>query len=237
MDISRFPYFSYQDLLDPLLKPINSSANIKFVGFKRGYPNREQFIITGKQYYLINFYSKELYRYGYFENDTRDYESGFHLWDHLPYDRSRYVYQYIRNNYNFAHGLTITQQHEAYCDFFIFTTDSSNGEINNFYINKKNLFEDFIKNFYQNFHQVFDQLDHHKFILPSDSRINKNIIDPLTPRQRECGILMIEGRTTKEIAKTLNISHRTVEEYINILKSKFDAKTRAQLSYDLRQYL
>ncbi|MBX9805337.1 MAG: helix-turn-helix transcriptional regulator [Alphaproteobacteria bacterium] len=237
MDISRFNYFSYQDRLDPILSPITSRANIKLLTFRRCYPNREQFLISGNDHFQKVYYPQELYRHGYFEKEIKSFESAFHLWDHLPPDYPRYIYNYMQNHHHIAHGLTITQQHEDYCDFFVFASEPGNTEINNFYINRKELFSEFIKAFYQNLHPVIEYLSHHRFILPSSSIKMTSKFAPLTPRQRECGVLMIEGLTTKEIAKSLNISHRTVEEYINTLKSKFEAKTRSQLSYELRQYI
>ncbi|MBX9804859.1 MAG: helix-turn-helix transcriptional regulator [Alphaproteobacteria bacterium] len=133
--------------------------------------------------------------------------------------------------------MTITQQHDIYCDSFVFASQAGNEEVNNFYINKKTIFEEFICGLYKNFQSVIDRLSDHTFVLPDDRGKSINKVDLLAPRQRDCGILLVEGKTTKEIAKILNISPRTVEEHIDVLKAKFEATNRAQLSYSLRQYL
>ncbi|WKB52721.1 LuxR C-terminal-related transcriptional regulator [Eleftheria terrae] len=51
----------------------------------------------------------------------------------------------------------------------------------------------------------------------------------LTGREREVAALLIEGRTSKQIGKTLDISHRTVDIYRARLMRKFKASTSAEL--------
>ncbi|MCH9770173.1 MAG: helix-turn-helix transcriptional regulator [Gammaproteobacteria bacterium] len=51
----------------------------------------------------------------------------------------------------------------------------------------------------------------------------------LTKRESECLFLLIRGKTTKEIARFLSISHRTVECYLEQIKSKLDVSTRFEL--------
>lgn len=55
----------------------------------------------------------------------------------------------------------------------------------------------------------------------------KNI--KLTERQSECLFYLLRGKTAKQMAKILNISHRTIEEYLEQLKCKFNVVTK----YDL----
>src|SRR3569833_1713862 len=49
----------------------------------------------------------------------------------------------------------------------------------------------------------------------------------LTPREREVAARLLEGLTSKEIGKTLEISHRTVEIYRARLMRKYRANTTA----------
>ncbi len=64
----------------------------------------------------------------------------------------------------------------------------------------------------------------------------------LTQRELECIFYVLRGRTYKRIAKILNISPRTVEEYINNIKSKLCCNTKDELielayKYDLTRFI
>ncbi len=51
----------------------------------------------------------------------------------------------------------------------------------------------------------------------------------VSKRERECLNYLIQGKTAKEIARALNISHRTVEFYIEKMKQKFNCANRIEL--------
>ncbi len=55
----------------------------------------------------------------------------------------------------------------------------------------------------------------------------------LTGREREVAARLLEGLTSKEIGKTLGISHRTVEIYRARLMRKYGASTAADLVHKL----
>ncbi len=55
----------------------------------------------------------------------------------------------------------------------------------------------------------------------------------LTAREREVAACMMEGRTSKEIGRVLDISHRTVEIYRARLMRKYKAATSAELVHKL----
>lgn len=51
----------------------------------------------------------------------------------------------------------------------------------------------------------------------------------LSSREEECLFFLLRHCTAKEIARILNLSHRTIEIYIQQLKFKFDCKSKAEL--------
>jgi len=55
----------------------------------------------------------------------------------------------------------------------------------------------------------------------------------LTPREREVAARLLDGLTSKEIGKSLQISHRTVEIYRARLMRKYKASTTADLVHKL----
>lgn len=51
----------------------------------------------------------------------------------------------------------------------------------------------------------------------------------LTEREDQCLFFTLRGKTSKEIAKILNISYKTAERHIENLKNKTQTKTKSQL--------
>jgi DNA-binding CsgD family transcriptional regulator len=58
---------------------------------------------------------------------------------------------------------------------------------------------------------------------------------PLTPRQRECISLVREGLSSKEIARKLGISHRTVEAHIEAVMSALEVNSRMAAVFRLEE--
>ena len=51
----------------------------------------------------------------------------------------------------------------------------------------------------------------------------------LTDQQLECLFHLVKGKTIKKIAVAMNLSHRTVEHYLENVKAKLGCKTREDL--------
>lgn len=55
----------------------------------------------------------------------------------------------------------------------------------------------------------------------------------LTPREREIAAFLVEGKTSKVIARAVNLSYRTVEMHRARMMKKFGAATALELAYRL----
>lgn len=51
----------------------------------------------------------------------------------------------------------------------------------------------------------------------------------LSKREIDCAKLLLSGLTSKEIGSHLNLSYRTIEDYISSLKRKFNARNKSDL--------
>ncbi|MDQ3239769.1 MAG: LuxR C-terminal-related transcriptional regulator [bacterium] len=61
------------------------------------------------------------------------------------------------------------------------------------------------------------------------SNESKILTAKLSKKESEISMLLVKGKTAKEIARVLNLSYRTVEHYIENVKSKFGVKRKAHL--------
>ena len=51
----------------------------------------------------------------------------------------------------------------------------------------------------------------------------------LTPRQRQCLVLVAKGKTDRQVGRTLRISGETVHKHVESIKKAYRARSRMQL--------
>lgn len=66
-----------------------------------------------------------------------------------------------------------------------------------------------------------------------DVSAKRPLVPGLTPREREIAALLVEGKTSKLIARQVELSPRTVEMHRARLMRKFDAATSSELVHKL----
>lgn len=235
-DVSQKPYFSYNDAIAKLDEPLRRQAGVQLLLFSRKSSDEKKVMISSYKDHLIDYHAREHYKYGLFEKPQKTHVSGFHMWDHLPYDPNN-LYEYHKRVHAVAHGLTIVRQCGDHTDIFLFATKPGNAQANNFYLNEKEQFNTFINNFYEIMEPAIQGLEKYKVFIPYNTHFYPGPVALLSPRQLDCALLMTEGLTAKEIGKALELSHRTVEEYIEVLKLKFEAKNRLHLIAKLQKHL
>ncbi len=238
VDITKYPYFSYNQEIEPLFLPIKNQADVQFLNFLRKFPNDERFAIVVHQEHMVDWHASEFYKHSAFEKSHFEEKSACYLWDHVqhtPYSLA--IGEHNLRHHSLAHGFTIVKKYNGYCDFFNFSSSPQNNQINNFYVNNTQLFEDFIRDFYVKMGPTIENLYHYKILFPTSIANATNTTLSLSPRQLDCALLMTEGYTAKEIGRALSLSSRTVEEYIDNLKIKFKAKNRLHLVKRLQHYI
>lgn len=237
LDITKKPYFHHNDVLDYLMKPLHSKTNIQLIGFSRNFSNGQTFLISRNREWIINFYTvAHLYRYSLFAQNISRQASCFIMWDHMTFAPPE-IYEYAAHQFNIAHGLIIFEQKGDYCDTFVFVTTPENNQINNFYLNQKNLFNQFVNNFQITMQDTMQSLVSHTFTLPNNTTFLGYPSSSLSSRQLECCSLLLKDLSTKEIARELSLSPRTVEIHLNIIKNKFRVKDRKQLIKALSRFM
>jgi len=65
--------------------------------------------------------------------------------------------------------------------------------------------------------------------LSTERKVNSPLRGSMTSRERDISALLIEGKTGKEVARALNISHRTVDVYKTRLLRKYSVKSTPEL--------
>lgn len=154
----------------------------------------------------------------------------------------------MKVNLNLEYFINLIDRYNNYFELFCFGSRSNHSEIVNFYINNMNFLEKFKFYFKDKAADLIRTGEQNKVILPeimkppyqglennSDHFFLRNHIKSrhgdveLTQRQYDCLAQLAAGRTAKEAARQLGISHRTVENYLANLKSILDCNRKSQL--------
>lgn len=155
-------------------------------------------------------------------------------------------------NFNIWNSQCVMQRKEDSLHWWTFGTDRENHSILSDYINKRGLFESFIKYFNAAAAELISVDNSLKVIHPGykipdydpsndnasqrlqmqflkESNTTKNPKMYLTKREVECINYLSQGKTAKEIAVQLKISPRTVEYYLQNARMRLKCSDRSHL--------
>lgn len=235
-----------QQICNPL-----KGVGIHLFSYRKTFADGSRINVSNNPNWIHDYYALNLYRSSLFEHSIESYSSGFSLW---PRSSPLAVFSHGRDYYNSDNGITFTKKHADCCEFFLFGADKKNEQIINFYINHLDLLKNFtdyfleqskilmrsamknlisikltpihpneIKNIYT--HQ--DKMASiNKLIL---STAKSNFYSLLSHREKSCINGIIAGKSAKMIARELNLSHRTIEYYIENIKKKTGCNTKYAL--------
>ncbi len=178
------------------------------------------------------------------------------LWPLANYENDTLLSQLY--NLNIWHGINVIENLGNSIECYGFAADRYTDNMGNFYLNNKELLEQFIIYFRVKAKDLIDSTNKEKLCFlnspledyvslksENEKRIKDYInlikvartpviskegkVIYLSEQQNKCLLSLKEGKTTKEIAKDLNLSPRTVETYINQVKIKTGFQRKSEL--------
>ena len=160
-------------------------------------------------------------------------------------------------NYRIWHGMSFCRRKDNFVENWSFCTDPKNEQISNFYLKHYDLLWKFVEYFTSKAGDLLDCSDSRKFAtykngvnissaksalseqsikqFLNEIEINKFLIRGkqrqafLSKRERDCLQLLSRGFTHKNIARQLDLSPRTVEQYINNVKYKLETTNKIDI--------
>jgi DNA-binding CsgD family transcriptional regulator len=248
---SKHKFFEISRDIRSLSHPLQEYLGISYFAFKRTWRDGSKIYLFNQPSYYEHWFKNRYYLIGNKEASPDTYQSSYDLWEHLPDPQG--LYKEGAECFNITHGLTITKNHGNYCDFFFYATNRENIQVKKLYFNRREVFENFCDYFLEAGSKMIKLAEKHKPIMPFAPKLeiitkDKNIDaflktiakgkpdwTRLTKREIDCAYHFVMGKTNKEIAILLNISHRTVEEYSNNIKRKMNCRNKAELIATLCQ--
>lgn len=136
-----------------------------------------------------------------------------------------------------THRFYILKINEYSIEHYGFGTSKKIKTALQFFLNYIETFENFIHYFDLRSKKIIQETKKQSLILPAFKNEDYSTLSTpfsfqsnnLSKRQLECLWWLTRNKTAKEIAKILNLSHRTVEDYISQIKIKLTCSTKQEL--------
>ncbi len=154
----------------------------------------------------------------------------------------------LKNNFNVSNILASVVKHQNYIDIYWFGANEDGHNATNFYLNNLDLIRSNMLSFDEKAADLIKLAEKDRIVIPSLLKDDYNdafrqiklqgnfyslylegISIQFSKRQYECLTLIAQGCTAKMIANKLSLSVRTVECYLNIIKSKLSCHSRPEL--------
>lgn len=236
------PTFSTSQDVAEIVAPLRK-LGINYFTYLRVEKSGGRIYLTSIPEVLEGYFKGKCYLQGNTEGCPLHYKSQIVLWDTLP---NQTILDENPRAKNYDHGMFIVESGADYCDFFGFATHKGNHQIINTYLTKLDYLKSFTEYFKDHAKEIIKTVEKSKIILPFSHHVidctdldtsteefitiqQPNHKIKLTPRQHAVSQCFIEGMSVKSIAKSLNISPRTVEMHINALKLKFKCNKSTEL--------
>ncbi len=235
--------------ISDICKPLFSNTQITSFNYvKQKLTGSRQSLCT-RDDWLEHFIAKEYYQSSPI-HDPKFNSEHYALW-HCFEDNP--VIQDAHENYNISHGISLINRQDDHLELAHFATTRDNLDIDNWYINNIDLLRKFTLYFRQQAADLISdatpivstrkiRLSNPQREVDDDTSWLKQMIElthwemgkqfrhqRLSKREIQCLLGILQGKTSKSIAKEVNLSHRTVESYTLKLKKKFDAHSKSEL--------
>ncbi|MES2217762.1 MAG: helix-turn-helix transcriptional regulator [Pseudomonadota bacterium] len=177
-----------------------------------------------------------------YEEEHEKAHSYWFLWDEeLP----EFPVGIARERFNVHCGLTLVRRSKTYYDMIAVGLPNDVANPAGFYLNKLHAIEQFVKEFDYDNKDLIECMNKNPIALPKPYRdvnyqdicltegkivvAGKTGMTHITAQELACLRLLLQGSPLKKIARTLAVSPRTVETYLQRIRLRTGFATRAEL--------
>lgn len=229
---SNHIFYTSSSAVTEIIKPLKQ-LGITYFSYMRSDLDGGRIYLYSNTEILDSYLKNKYYLRGNKESTPRNYKDQILLWSTLP---NQYEYDENVRARGIDHGMFIFEPNGDSLEAFAFATQKENAGIINIYLTKLDFLKKFTHYFREKAATLINSAEKSKITLPfHEGKLNfieKNVNDDfklLSNRQIECCTLLLSGKTSKEIAKLLGLSTRTVEHYLSNIKIKLQCSNKAEL--------
>ncbi len=218
-----------------ICQPLFENMDINYFSYNRSYQDSSAIMLQTDSAWFEHYYTQQ-YVFG-----PSVLNSGIHLWaDYTPTAQT-----VAKDHFNHANGFSIVKKHQDCTEFFVFATPNNNQYNFSFYLNNRDALEQFFFYFKDKANSLIKLSSQEKLLIPKSMfgiakpidnnkdkllqaiQTNKYQLNlngkEITLSKREVETLqqVAEGYSTKEIARILDLSPKTIARHLENIKEKF----------------
>lgn len=217
--------------------------------YRRVYDDGRIFHICSKSDWIQNCFNKELWISQQMQKRSQMlnlFETHHYTWIH---DLTDPLYAGLKE-YNIWNGLSVYKRYKNYTELIGFGSTKENCNVLDFYQSNPEVINQFIFFFKEQIQDILKDCENYLFPITTPETvkqkenkiqnflneikvrryfIDNNFTTYLTQREADSLKMIAKGKTIKETARVLSISPRTVEDYLENIKIKFEAYSKEDL--------
>lgn len=234
------PLFTTGQDMQELMSPLKRHKLSHF-SYSRIDTDNGQIILTNKPEFSELFLKRKFYL-RYFCDHYTAYQSGLFLADLMNYDQD---FHEALQSQDLGHICMLIKKHKNHTEIFYFGVPHNANHMNHFYLNNRELLENFCHEFKEKSTALINQYATKRLFYPKSSEksglTNKALLEDifvhtlkkahLSPREQQCIEYIKKGYSAKMIANELNISNRTAEHHLAHIREKLKLSSIKELLF------
>lgn len=224
----------HKEKIEEVCKPLSNLGLTNFVMYIV-FNNGQTFVLSNVFNLLQSYYQDELYKedYTYTKGFIDPVHSGHYFCEEEGALSPR-IKDLCSQKYNYYPTYNLVRKHSECTFVFSAIKSHRDGNVNHFYKHTVSSFEHFCIHFVDSFLALI--LEHNPEYRYSFVLTNKALRDSviknqykkeikITSREKDCLSLLAQGKKTKDIARLLDLSRYTVEDYFRNIRHAFSTQT------------
>ncbi len=233
--------------IDEVISPLKP-LGVEGFFYARLYDNGEFIDLTSNprfgEHYFKKFFAADYPREAV--SDHMFIEQGVSLWE---LNQHNLIHQDGKNIFAYGNGITIYESRAGYKEVYSFYSKIDRPEMSQFYLRQLDFLKKFKGYFVERAAPIIVEAERNKYQMPDSYRefdntseeqshittlmskidAQKNRKAALSARELECLLHLAQGASALEVADALQLSKRTVENYIANMKSKWHCSKTSEL--------
>ena len=217
-----------------------NTHGFNYFQYLRCYKNGNvSFLLSDPSLFLRFIYLDTPLIFSSFKKSHTQKQSYWFLWDE---ELSHAPIKLAREEHQWHHGLTLVKRHHDYYDMIAVAMPQDCPNAASYYMNRMPAIEQFMTGFSSHAPDLFKTMINSPLLLPEQNRdpnyqalclVKDNRLQfcdtYITSQELKCLTMKLQGYSYKEIANHHQLSPRTVETYLNRIKTRSGISNKFQL--------